>query len=67
MRANPRTLTDKQARAMRAAYSRDLCRCDHLRQSHYDAWGASGACHRPDCRCSVYSWNQEVDADCPWF
>ena len=63
-----RTLSDRQVRAMRAAYSRDLCSCGHLRQTHYGyVTGASGPCRRLDCTCDVYSWNREGDTDCPWF
>lgn len=61
------TLTDAQATAMRAHYSRDLCRCGHLRQLHYSRVSVStGPCADPECLCQHYAW-QPAEGDVSWF
>ncbi len=58
-------MTDAQAAAMRAHYSRDLCRCGHLRQLH-TSHASTGACSEPGCVCQHYAW-QRQEGDVAWF
>lgn len=60
-------MTDAQARALRAHYSRDLCRCGHFRQVHFTAIsGSTGACGDVACTCQHYAWTP-TEGDVHWF